>query len=223
MPTRVYKFLEKQFALKTMYERRFKIAKLEELNDPFDLMPYDLSNLSFLQAMTGTKSELGRKVGLICFSAKCSDPVIWAHYSGKHTGISLGFDIPEADEPKNRRIKPVQYIDTSLEFPWNLKQMDEASQILVIQDMLYTKFKHWAYEEELRLWAYVSEDEDGICYVDFDDSVTKLVEVILGANCTTPRKAIERALEMGGFKDVTIKKMRAAHTGFYMENDPDWK
>jgi hypothetical protein len=223
MPIRVYKFLEKQFALKTLYERRFKIAKVEELNDPFDLVPFDMSNPSVRQAMTGTRTILGKKLGLICFSAKYTDPVIWAHYSNKHTGMCLGFDIPESDEPMGRRIKPVQYIETSLNFPLNFKQMHEDDQNPVIWDMLYKKFKHWAYEEELRLWAYVNEEEDGIYYANFEDGVTQLVEVIVGANCTTPRKAIERALEMGGFKNVMIKKMRPAHSGFCMEDDPDWK
>jgi hypothetical protein len=88
--------------------------------------------------------------------------------------------------------------------------------------MLYTKFRHWAYEQELRLWAHAAEEEEGICYVDFQDGVTRLAEVILGADCTTPKKAIERVLQMGGFKDVTIRKMRPAREGFCMEDDPDW-
>jgi len=222
MPTRVYKFLEKPFALKTLYERRFKISKLEELNDPFDLMPFDMSHPAVQQAMTGTRRDLGKKVGLICFSAKCTDPVIWAHYSGKHTGMCLGFDVPDPDDPQQRRIERVQYVDESLQFPLDFKVLDVDGQNPIIKDMLYTKFKHWAYEEEVRLWAFVTDEEDGMCYADFDHSVTKLAEVIVGAGCTTPKKAIERALEIGGFTDVTIRKMRPASKGFSMEYDQNW-
>ena len=226
MPRRAYKFLEKQFALKTLYERRFKIATLEELNDPFDLVPFDLSNPSLRQAMLATRSKLGQKVGLVCFSAKYSDPVIWSHYCNKHTGICLGFDIHETEDPnapyEGRRINPVQYIDAPLAFPLNFKQLDPAGQNRVVLDMLYNKFRHWAYEQELRLWAYVSDEEDGIRYVNFEDSVTRLVEVIVGAKCTVPKKAIERALELGKFNDVTIKKVRPAPKGFCMEDDPNW-
>jgi hypothetical protein len=68
----------------------------------------------------------------------------------------------------------------------------------------------------------VAEEEDGICYVDIQDGVTRLTEVVLGADCTTPKKAIERAVEVGGFKDVRIRKMRPAPRGFCMEDDPDW-
>lgn len=222
MPTRVYKFLEKQFALKVLYERRFKVSKLEELNDPFDLMPFDMSVPAILKAMTGVRSELGKKVGLICFSARCTDPVIWAHYSGKHSGMCLGFDVPDPGELGQERIKLVRYIDTSLQFPPNFRQMDADGQNPVILDMLYAKFKHWAYEEEIRLWAFVTDEEDGICYADIDGSVTRLVEVVVGASCSTPRKAIERALEISGFTNVTIRRMRPAPQGFFMEDDPDW-
>jgi hypothetical protein len=142
MPTRAYKFLQKQFALKTLYERRFKITKLTELNDPFDLAPYDLSDPIASKAVTDTRLRLGKMAGLICFSAKYSDPVIWAHYSSNHTGICLGFDIRE-----EWRVTPVRYIDTPLSFPRIIQQDDPRLEPVVL-DMLYTKFKHWAYEEE---------------------------------------------------------------------------
>lgn len=223
MPTRVYKFLEKQFALKTLYERRFKITKLEECNDPFDLLPFDLSNDSLARkALMETRSGLGKTVGLICFSAKCTNPVIWAHYSGKHTGICLGFDVPDPDDPKETRIKRIQYVNEPFPFPTGFAQMNDQEKDSILSTMLYTKFRHWAYEQEIRLWAYVHEEEDGVCYVDFDPNVTNLAEVILGANCTTPKAAIERALQVGSFEGVAIRKMRPASKGFCMELDPDW-
>jgi hypothetical protein len=36
---RVYKFLSEHFGLKSLYERRLKISRLYELNDPFDHTP----------------------------------------------------------------------------------------------------------------------------------------------------------------------------------------
>ena len=33
--------------------------------------------------------------GILCFSADGRDPVIGAHYSDKHRGVCLGFDIPD--------------------------------------------------------------------------------------------------------------------------------
>jgi hypothetical protein len=39
---RAYKFLDARFGLKSLYERRLKQSRLHELNDPFELTPYNL-------------------------------------------------------------------------------------------------------------------------------------------------------------------------------------
>ena len=41
---RVYKFLDAHFGLKTLYEQRLKISKIDDLNDPFELLPFDLTD-----------------------------------------------------------------------------------------------------------------------------------------------------------------------------------
>lgn len=38
---RIYKFLSKEFALKSLRERRLKISLLSQLNDPFEMLPFD--------------------------------------------------------------------------------------------------------------------------------------------------------------------------------------
>lgn len=92
---RAYKFLNAHFGLKSLYERRLKISRLDELNDPFEFLPFDLSNRAQRWAVRETRKQLGEKQGILCFSAAWSDPVIWAHYSDKHKGLCLGFEIPE--------------------------------------------------------------------------------------------------------------------------------
>jgi hypothetical protein len=55
---RVYKFLSGHFGLKSLYERRLKISTLEDLNDPFELIPYDLSNERHRRAMHEARDAL---------------------------------------------------------------------------------------------------------------------------------------------------------------------
>jgi hypothetical protein len=43
----------------------------------------------------------------------------------------------------------------------------------------------------------------------------KETTIAVGADCTTPKKAIERVVKVGGFKDVRIRKMRPAPRGFW--------
>jgi hypothetical protein len=102
---RAYKFLSVQCGLKSLYERRLKIARLDELNDLFELVPFTFSDEGERWAVEQTRLELGKRYGIVCFSADWSNPVIWAHYSDKHRGVSLGFDI------QDERTRPIKYVD----------------------------------------------------------------------------------------------------------------
>jgi hypothetical protein len=106
----VYKFLDAQFGLKSLSERRIKISILSDLNDPFELLPWELSNRAYRNAARRTRSELATRRGILCFSADWRDPVIWAHYSDKHKGICLGFEI--SDDV----CKKVKYVPRRLPF-----------------------------------------------------------------------------------------------------------
>ena len=74
---------------------RVKLSKISELNDPFELRPYDLTDPRIRQAFLTTRDEIGAERGLACFSSAWSNPVIWAHYSDNHKGLCLGFEVPD--------------------------------------------------------------------------------------------------------------------------------
>jgi len=85
---RAYKFLNEHFGLKSLSEKRIKISEIHELNDPFELIPFDLGDRRHRVAMIRMRDQLASDgIGILCFSATWSDPVIWAHYSDKHKGI----------------------------------------------------------------------------------------------------------------------------------------
>jgi hypothetical protein len=87
---RVYKFLTSQHALQDITERRIKISEIHDLNDPFELIPCDLSDADKRQALIETRDKLSGNRGLLCFASGWTNPVLWAHYSDKHRGIMLG-------------------------------------------------------------------------------------------------------------------------------------
>jgi len=200
---RVYKFLDAHFALKSIYEKRLKISKIDDLNDPFDLLPFDLAEVKNRVAALAMRQHLSLDKGLLCFSASWRDPVIWAHYSDKHKGICLGFDIPDG------AARRVEYVTKRLPFPTPPKSAD-------LQIMLWTKFAHWQYEEEIRAWATCDEHEDGISYKDFGDDL-RLMEVIAGAECTVPEHGLRRALVP--LQPVRLRKARAGFTKFEVVED----
>jgi hypothetical protein len=108
---RAYKFLNEHFGLKSLSERRLKISTLADLNDPFELLPYEMSDRNRRRALRETRDELARRRGMLCFSADWIDPVIWAHYSDKHRGLCLGFEIPD------EQCKKIQYVSKRLTLP----------------------------------------------------------------------------------------------------------
>jgi hypothetical protein len=201
---RAYKFLNAHFGLKSLYEKRLKISRIHDLNDPFELMPYNLSDRSHRRAVQKTRDQLAAHRGMLCFSADWRDPVIWAHYSDKHRGICLGFEVPEDSS------KIVNYVPKRLPFPTTLTAAHAEA-------MLFTKYSHWEYEHEIRIWAELDDEEDGLYFHDFDDTL-RLVEVIAGARCTLPRSAITRALGPLA-KQISFIKARAGFTKFEIVTD----
>jgi hypothetical protein len=81
---RVYKFLDTHFGMKTLAEKRLKISTLEDLNDPFELLCFEMTDKIKRPAVNLARKEWGATTGMLCFSSEWRDPVIWAHYSDKH-------------------------------------------------------------------------------------------------------------------------------------------
>ena len=105
---------------------------------------------------------------------------MWSHYASRHHGMCLGFDF--ADD----YAKEVSYTADRI-----MAQRGETFDILMDEDLmaslLFTKYEHWAYEEEVR--AFIDLDhqtaEDGVYYYSFSENL-RLREVILGPLCVLP-------------------------------------
>jgi hypothetical protein len=132
----------------------------------------------------------------------------WSHYAAKHTGLCLGFDIPD------EHLAPVRYSGQRLaveaERLLHPRDMDEATAL----KFLGTKFAHWRYEAEMR--AFLSlEDRDpetGLYFAEFSDRLA-LQEVIVGANSAVSRS--EPAPALGDVApNVSTLKARLAFKTF---------
>jgi|HubBroStandDraft_1064217.scaffolds.fasta_scaffold26044_2 hypothetical protein len=217
---RAYKFLNSHFGLKSLYERRLKLSRLDELNDPFELTPFDLTNPNVREPFLKTKADLGADRGMLCFSASWCDPVIWAHYSDRHEGLCLGFEIPEMKgEPENDESHHVCYVPKPLQFPLNFENLLEAERLAIVQQILFTKYKSWNYEQEIRLWAPLQNEENGTHYFEFDEEKLRLVQVIIGAKSKFTKAAINRALGTLAGK-VNVIRAQAAYDRFMMIECP---
>src|SRR5580700_220230 len=154
---RVYKFLNCKFGLKAIRERRLKISEVGTLNDPFDLLPFDLSDPTIRKGVLASRHEIGKNNGLLCFSRHWHNPVLWAHYAESHRGLCLGFDIPDE----------IQQAVTYVEKPIKLTHLDYE----IANKMAFTKYDHWRYEEEVRAWATLQEKSGFHYFYDFGDKL----------------------------------------------------
>ena len=102
---RVYHFLPAEFALASISLKRIKIARLSEVNDPFELQALNVGGRKkFRAALSEWKGDLDQTKGMLCFSKSWQDPVLWSHYANRHHGICLGFDVEDELVPVSRWI-----------------------------------------------------------------------------------------------------------------------
>lgn len=173
MSKRVYKFVSAQYGISDLRERRLKLSTIDDLNDPFDLYSIDTTDPRIAHAVTTSVAEFKRSIGLLCFSKNWDNLLLWSHYATSHTGLCLGFDIPDHSsldvhyQPNLLKISNVKDIGPDLAYR-----------------LLSTKHESWKYEQEVRLFVGINDppDEKGLLWVEFQPDL-QLREVIVGAQC----------------------------------------
>ncbi len=208
-PIRVYYFTKTVHGLENIRRRRLKIARISELNDPFELLQVASRNPKTRGKYQYVKRGLNEYMGLLCFSESWHNPVQWSHYAESHRGVCLGFDVaPTAGMKKVRYIAdriPPKLMAMKAEGP------EAAAHML---DLLTLKFDHWQYEQEHRLFVGIGDkhDEHGLFFYDFDAAV-RLREVIVGALSEISAEQVAEALGNLAPK-VVVRKGRLAFKTF---------
>lgn len=137
------KLISERLAHLPKHERK-KVAKKAE-----KAQAYKIAHERFLK-------QLHEEVGVLCFSEKCDDILMWSHYAKSHTGLCVEFS-------RSRYLTfalRVQYVEEypTLDF---FKAMDDMQQPFSAQarsvvDRIYlSKAIDWKYEKEWRLPAFV--------------------------------------------------------------------
>jgi hypothetical protein len=198
---RLYHFLSADHALDDVAQKRLKISQIDQLNDPFELWCVYQKDRRLRDALRAYKDQMGARFGVLCFSRHWHNPVLWSHYADRHRGICLGFDID------SRGAKPVAYQAERprLRIPPSCSDADQ---------LLYTKFLNWQYEEEWRSWIQIDERDQstGLYFYNFDSSV-RLREVIVGPLCNVPESKVKDALSAHRER-ISVVKARLAFKTF---------
>ena len=214
---RVYYFSTQKYALEDISLSRVKVSRVNDLNDPFELLAADLINPKHRQAFAKFKNQLNNIAGLICFSKSWSNPLLWGHYADKHTGIALGFDVSDD------LLIDVRYTSfrPRVEF-------DEANRVLVkghnvVDKLIRTKFVDWKYEDESRIYVQLDHTVTELEHHFFNFSSDLILrEVVLGMNCKVSIAEI-RKLTDTNLNQIRIKKAGMALRKFRIIEDRSYR
>lgn len=166
---RLYHFLSAKDALSDLELSRLKISTFKDVNDPFDLSPFNTDDGNIRNEVRTTKNRLQLFGGMICLSRSWTSPVLWGNYADKHQGICLGFEIPR------KLLNRVKYVVSR---PDIRNYTDDK----LLKALFITKGKSWSYEKEWRQIIRLDDcTKDGNYYFYPFNKALSLREVILGA------------------------------------------
>lgn len=213
----LYYFTTKEYGLQNIAKRRLKVARIIDLNDPFEFIALKLVTRVQRQALRRRRSEMDNRFGIICFSDRWSDPLMWSHYADRHRGMCLGFEVSAAAEPTTIRYIRDLPDPTSLGYA-SLDTMGDKQRM----EMGFVKSDVWKYERERRLVVELAKMEredvftNGIqqtlYFQPFSNDIS-LKEVIVGARCELSEE--ELIAKIGtGLGDVGRIKARLAFKSF---------
>jgi len=213
---RAYHFVPADYGLENIKLQRLKIARLADLNDPFEARAIALGNRARRRAFEKYVEQFSKDKGLLCFSRNWKNPVQWSHYADRHRGICLGFDIPD-DMVTAVTYRSQRYPAAELD---GLGAIDSPAAEQTFLQMMNTKFQHWEYEDEVRMFASLTDpDPRGLYFAEFTPQLV-LAEVIVGHRCAVKRPVVEDHLgTLRGM--VALKKARLAFQSYEVVEQKD--
>ncbi|MCG2689350.1 DUF2971 domain-containing protein [Candidatus Parcubacteria bacterium] len=146
-----YHFLSSKHAIDDLENKWINISLIEELNDPFELLPYlRYKEVEKRKLYHNIRREVSKNYGLLCFSRTWNEPLLWGHYADKHKGIAIGFEVLE-DEVFEVKYSP-EPKRTKFELTENQKENEK-----LFLDLAKTKYEKWSYEEEHRILVKIKD------------------------------------------------------------------
>lgn len=205
---RLYYFTTERFGLEALRDKRLKLARIDDLNDPFEFLGLALSRPD-RKVLNGFKRTMAERYGLICLSQDWKHPLLWGHYADKHRGVALGFDAE-----KSAGFIPVEYHPERLTLQeFGLNSLSDISEQEMMR-LLTMKFSAWSYETEYRVFCRLEHCDPvtDLHFVPFEP-VLKIAEVIVGERSSVTRSRLARVL--GKHNDTVISfKARAGFKRF---------
>jgi hypothetical protein len=205
---KIFHFLPEEWALKAIKDKRLKVSKYSDFNDPFELAAMSLENKFERTVILENKRKINKVLRVLCCSGNWKSPLLWAHYGDKHKGIAVELEVPEgaAEAISYRKSRE----------PLNLQELfsnpSEESKRRFYK-LCNTKYIEWGYEDEYRV-QFTEEDY----FADGDHDFYKLGDeikvtgIILGALNKLTKLEIEKFIPKG--QEISVTTTRTAFNSF---------
>jgi hypothetical protein len=225
-PMLLYRFLNAQYALKTIEERRFKISRIRELNDPFEwrlggitgVIPEDQSLANaIIESLIDHNNGF---MGILCFCNTVKEPVLWSHYADHHRGVA--FEVSVTPDPAHvirmsySPERPVLDANVCNSLFHDRAELDKYLTPLIM-GLMNQKSPGWAYEQEYRLHfaLHSLEIAKGLYFKRIPDGFLK--RVILGWGCPLEGHYVVKALKAQGLAGVDVVRAKLCSTTYTVE------
>lgn len=160
-----------------------KFPKCSSKKDVIDLMYIMKSqksvshDLGMLYHFNLIKSIIEMKIsnlGILSLTTDYRNCLMWSHYAQNHSGICIEYEFPNS----LLSLRPVQYVNEQPLF-----SLYEAlhQKFGKLQELFYTKSKHWEYENEYRMVALTGREKKKIDQI-------KISRIIFGINTSDDTK-----------------------------------
>ncbi len=184
----VYQFQESRYALDNLRRRRIKISQFDDLNDPFELLGVELTDPTHRSRFQNWRRTMAHRYGVLCFSRNSRNPVMWSHCADKHKGICVGYAVQDEllQEVTYTRARLKAELDSTV----RRSQLDETFAL----KLLSTKFEHWCYEEELRIFTRLEQPDPvtKLYFRELDEQI-QVRKIIAGPRCVVSKKTLQDA------------------------------
>lgn len=204
---RAFHLLSEKYALQALQNQRLKVATFNDLNDPFELLASDLTDKRVRRGFRLWKDRTSKTIGLLCFSRRWRNPLLWSHYADRHRGIALEVEIDD------ELVVPVRYSGRRLQLDVRRIMSTGGFTADLAEQVATTKSKHWSYEEEIRVPVNLSE-----CIVEGNLRFEKLAGqlkitgLVPGALSKLTSREVQGALPRG--HRVTLRWARLAFSSY---------
>ena len=196
-----------KYALRALQERRLKIARINELNDPFELLGVTLKEKAHRSKFREFKYQTAATHGFLCFSRSWKNPVLWSHYADRHQGVALEFRIHDDD------ISDVSYTPDRVPIDVDKALLRGTFTEDDLDILMTTKFEHWRYEDEVRVACLLADStvEGDLAFEPFSDRM-RPVGLVKGARCSLTNDRIAANLPSG--TELRVTQARLAFDSF---------